>query len=153
MSTTTTTTSAPGDTALTGVRHGAFQVFRLLIVLFAVLLLVQVFLAGLGIFGSDVAVTDDGSTELDAHRAFGHILSQPIALLVLIAAAIARPGRKIVQLTIAMFVLGIAQVALGIAGGDAAFLGGLHALNALILIGLAGALVRRAHPQLGGGRR
>ena len=67
----------------------------------------------------------------------------------LIAAAIARPGREIVQLTIAMFVLGIAQVALGIAGGDAAFLGGLHAVDALILIGLAGALVRRAHPQLG----
>ena len=143
---TAATTDAP---ALSGARAGAFTAYRVLIALFLLLLLVQVFLAGLGIFGADVAATEEGATELDAHRAFGHILTQPVALLVLIAALIARPGRQIVQLTIAWLVLGIVQVALGIAGGDTAVLGGLHALNALIYVGLTIDLLRRANPQLG----
>jgi hypothetical protein len=144
-STETSTSTAP---VLTGARAGAFTVYRGLIVVFLVLLLVQVFLAGLGIFGADVAAVEDEATELDAHRAFGHIISQPVALIVLIAAAVARPGRRIVQLTIAWVVVGIVQVALGIAGADAAALGGLHALNALIYVGLTVDLVRRANPGL-----
>ena len=138
--------TAPG---LSGVRAGAFGLYRVLIVVFLVALLVQVFLAGLGVFGSDVAVTEDGSTELDPHRALGHILSQPVALVLLIAAAIARPGRRIVQLTIAMVVVGIVQVVLGIAGGDAPFVGGLHVLNALVYLGVTAQLVRLANPGLG----
>jgi hypothetical protein len=38
---------------------------------------------------------------------------------------------------------------LGIAGGDTPLLGGLHALNALIFLALAGYLVRLANPGLG----
>ncbi len=141
--------STSAEPALSGVRGGAFAVYRVLIVVFLLALLVQVFLAGLGIFGSDVAVTEDASTELDPHRTFGYILSQPVMLLLLIVAAIARPGRRILPLTAALLVVSIVQVALGIAGGDTPVLGGLHALNALILIGLTAYLVRLANPTLG----
>ncbi len=136
--------------ALSGVRAGAFAVYRVLIVVFALAILVQVFLAGLGIFGMDGSVTnDEGTTELDPHRAVGHILTQPVMLVILIAAAIARPGRRILSLTAVLLVVGIVQTVLGIAGGDTPLLGGLHALNALIYLALTGYLVRLANPGLG----
>ena len=134
---------------LSGVRRGAFAVYRVLIVVFLVALLAQVFLAGLGIFGSEVAVTEDASTELDPHRFLGHILFPPVMLLVLLTAVIARPGRRILPLTALLFVDGVLQVVLAVAGGDTPVLGGLHAFNAIILITLTAYLVRLANPTLG----
>jgi len=134
---------------LTGFRKGAFGLYRVLIALYTLVVVVQIFLAGLGIYGADGAPTDDdASSTLDPHRFVGHILTQPVALLILIVALIARPGRKIISLTVALFVLGIVQVALGIAGEGTPFLGGLHAVNAILVLGLAATLTVKANPGL-----
>ena len=123
---------------LTGFRRGAFALYKVLIALYTVALVVQIFLAGLGVFGADGSPTEDEASEtLDLHRGIGHILTQPVALLILIVCLIARPGRKILPITAAMFVMGIVQVVLAVSGEDLPFLGGLHALNALIVLGLA----------------
>ena len=139
----TATTTADGG--LTGFRRGAFGVYRVLIALAAIAIIVQIFLAGFGIFGAEGVPTDDDvSGKLDAHRAFGHILTQPVMLLVLIVALLARPGRKIVHFTVALFVLGIVQMFLAFGGEDTPAIGGLHAVNALLLLGIAVDLNRRA---------
>lgn len=141
----TDTTSAE----LTGFRKGAFGLYRVLIALYTVAIVVQIFFAGLGIYGADGSPTDDdASSTLDLHRGIGHIITQPVALLILIIALLARPGRKIIPLNIALFVMGIVQVALGIAGEGTPFLGGLHAVNAIIVLALAATLTLRANPGL-----
>lgn len=143
LSASSTDTSDPAA-GLTGVRRGAYSLYKVLIALYTVALVVQTFLAGLGVFGADGNPTDDEASEsLDLHRGIGHVLTQPVALLILIACLIARPGRKIVSITVAMFVMGIVQVVLAIAGEDLPFLGGLHALNAIIVLGLAATATAR----------
>ena len=76
---------------------------------------------------------------------YEHLLAVDVALALLSLLL----ARRIVQPTVALIVVGVVQVVLGIAGGDTAVLGGLHALNALVYVGLAAVLVRRANPGLG----
>ena len=142
-------TATAAGSGLTGFRRGAFGLYRVLIALYTLGIVVQIFLAGQGIYGAEGSPTDDdASSTLDPHRAIGHILTQPVALLVLIVALLARPGRKIIPLNVALFVLGIVQVVLGIAGEGTPFLGGLHAVNAILVLVLAATLTVKANPGL-----
>jgi len=62
------------DTAsLTGWRRGVDRAFVYLMTLFFIAVLVQVFLAGVGVFGDHVAKVEDASS-FDAHRNLGFIL-------------------------------------------------------------------------------
>ncbi len=130
--------------ALSGVRAGAFALYKVLIALFAVGVLVQIYLAGLGIFDSSVAATDGASTELDPHRTLGTILTQPGATLLLVLALVARPNRRIVQGTVALVVLGQIQTLLADFGDGMPVLGGLHTLLAFAYLGLVADLARNA---------
>ena len=98
-----------------------------LAMLWAVAVVVQVFLAGLGIFGA---------TSFDAHKSFGGILHAITALLVILAIAGPRTGRA-VGMAVALLVLVTIQIALVGDRGSAPGLAALHPVLALAAIGLA----------------
>jgi hypothetical protein len=113
-------------------------------------IVVQFFLAGLGVFGgrssdlpSDSHKTAEVST-LDPHRFLGTLIIL-LALLLLLAAAGARLPRRDVGLAGGLFLLTILQLILAGLGTDVgAVFGALHVLNALLILGLSTHIFMRA---------
>jgi hypothetical protein len=105
---------------------------------------VQFALAGLGTFGEvhDGRVKD---SYFSAHQTVGMLVGL-LTLLVLIAALIARPSRRSVITAVVLFVLAApVQPVLGSLGADqAAWVGMLHALNGIAILGLSGNLLGQA---------
>lgn len=133
---------------LGGMRRTATLVHRVLVQLWLLGAVIAFFLAGLGLFETTThsklesgAVKVATSSRFDAHRITGDI-EILIALLILIAALVARNGRRHVGLSALLFGLMIVQAILAGAGVDnGAFWGGLHPVNGLIMFGLAIGLV------------
>jgi hypothetical protein len=99
-----------------------------------VALIVQVYFAGMGLFGV---------SNMDLHINTGHSLTLlPIIMLVL--AWPARPGRTVVVLTVALLVLVFVQTALPFARDDMPAIAALHAPMALVIFGLSLLVARRA---------
>jgi hypothetical protein len=95
----------------------------------------QVYLIGAYVFGA-------GQDVLEAHRQVG-FTTHAVECLVLVAALVAWLPRTDLLLSLALAVLGTAQIALASAH---AWTGGLHPLLALVVLGLAAQLARRAMP-------
>src|SRR4051794_155929 len=115
MSETTTTTTAQPE--LSGARHGADVVYNYLTMLLILGLVVQFFLAGLGVFGIDKHEIEDASS-LDPHRALAHILAG-VAILMLIAALVARTSKLAMWGSLALVLLiELAQGATAAGGED-----------------------------------
>ena len=82
---------------MSGVRSGARSVLKWFSPLYVVLIIVQIFLAGEGVFRLRTVYDSDtckkaicgGSKTLDPHRFLGFVLTQPLAILFLIAALLA----------------------------------------------------------------
>lgn len=107
-------------------RRAARAVHLVLARLFALGIAAQVFLAGLGVFGAGAGFT--------AHVALGWwvwLLATPL----LVTALVARPPRRVVSMTVALFALTVPQPFLPMAGS--AWAGAFHALNAVVLGALA----------------
>jgi Family of unknown function (DUF6220) len=121
----------------------ARRVHFVLCQLFLVLVLVQFFLAGLGVFRAKPHGNDKlfESSTFDAHRAVGDV-TQIAALLILIAAIVGVRDR--LRLSLLLFVLAIVQGFLATGGGDAPILGALHPVNGLVLLALGHILSRPA---------
>src|SRR5947209_1639686 len=116
-----------------------------LVVLFAVLLVVQFFLAGIGAYQVPKGSYD---TQWGAHRAFGDLLLV-LGLILLVVALAARLPTRLAGYTAALFVLLVIQFLLGKLGGTSASgLGALHAVNALIIVSLAAVLGHAARAYL-----
>lgn len=145
MAETTTTDTA----AVSGARRGAEMVFAYLAVLLVLGIVVQFFLAGLGTFGIDGRDLED-ATSLDAHRALGFILAG-VGLLMLIAAIVARTSKFAIwgSLVVVLLIEPV-QTALAASGDDHHWVGGLHALNGVIILALAAALHITSRGRLGG---
>ena len=124
-----------------GVRRGARSVLKWFAPLYVVLLIVQVFLAGEGIFGvKNVKKLDDAKT-LDAHRGLGFILTTPGAVLFLIVALLAwHPNTRVRAVSIVVAILTFVQMILAEVGRWA---GGLHPVNAFLILALYGWLTYR----------
>jgi hypothetical protein len=132
---------------MAGVRKGARTVMKWFAAVYVVAIVVQVFLAGEGIFGlnnirhSDacdkgVAHCIANSKTLDAHRALGFFLTMPGALLFLIVALLAwHPNVRTRTVSIVVPVLAFVQMILAGAGRWG---GGLHPVNAILVLGLFG---------------
>jgi hypothetical protein len=131
----TTATPTSGSAApLSGARQVALTIVRYGSMLFGTLVLVQVYLAGSGIFAAKGPVKNASS--LDPHRTLGNILAV-LALLLLIAALVARPSRRVVITVVVLFVLtGVEGVIAG-AGTSAPYFGALHPVIALVIMGLS----------------
>jgi len=131
-------------------RRGADAGYRWLLLLFLVAGVVQIFLAGLGVFHLHAYGLDDpaGDAALDPHRTLGFTMGV-IALLILVLALVARPGaRQVVLAAVLVLQTAVLQSLLAGLGDDSPVWGGLHALDGLLALGVAGylygvALVRR----------
>jgi hypothetical membrane protein len=108
-------------------RERITTVYGALAMLWALAVVVQVFLAGLGIFGA---------TSFDPHESFGFTLHAILVLLVILAIAGPRTGRDI-GMAAALFILVTIQIVLVSARDDAPGLAALHPVLALFAMGLA----------------
>jgi hypothetical protein len=126
---------------MTSIRRGATAAYRWLTIAFFVGVVLQFFLAGSGVFGIEPG-TGLGDSSLDPHRDLGEgLMGMGFVLLLLVL--IAWPTRFIRLHYVALFVLAsVAQPLLADPGS--ALLGGLHGLNAVAILGLAGLLAHRA---------
>jgi len=139
-----------GTPAAGMLRRGAAAGYRWLLLLFLVAGVVQIFLAGLGVFHLHAYGLDDpaGDSALDPHRTLGFAMGG-IAILILVLALVARPGaRQVVLATVLVLQTVVLQSLLAGLGDDSPVWGGLHALDGLLAIGVAGclygvALIRR----------
>ncbi|MGN6378725.1 MAG: DUF6220 domain-containing protein [Gaiellales bacterium] len=121
----------------------AYRIHSGLVHLFGALLVIQFFLAGLGAF-TTVHNEKFSDSNFDAHAGLGSLLVI-VALVILLVTVILRRQRAI-QLAAALFGLMIVQFLLGVGGADtAAWIGGLHGVNALAILAVTGMLIRDAH--------
>ncbi len=125
---------------MTSLRQNATAGYRWLTFVFFVGVVVQFFLAGLGVFGLDAGSTLDDQSSLDPHRVLGSVL-MAIALVLLLLLLVARPTRHVFVPYLVLIVLTIVQQFLA-AGNE--LLGGLHGLSAIAIFSLAGYLGHRA---------
>ena len=134
---------------MSGVRRGARSVLKWFSPLYVVLIIVQVFLAGEGVFRLRTVYDSDtckkavcgGSTTLDPHRILGFILTEPLALLFLLVALLAwHPDKRVRVVTIVVPILTFVQLLLAVAGK---WVGGLHVLNAILILSMYGWLTHK----------
>ena len=117
--------------------HGGF------VHLFAGLIVLQFFLAGLGAF-TTVHNKKFSDNNFGAHGLLGTLLVL-IALVITVMALIGRWSPTATKLSAALFGLMIVQFILGVSGaGTSPVLGGLHAVNALLIVAATYLLVRDA---------
>lgn len=131
-------------------RRGAAVVLKWFSLLYVVLIVIQVYLAGEGIFGLNVIKHADDcnksganlvadhcvgtSTTLDAHRALGFFLTFFGAILFLICALIAwLPNKRIRIISIVAPILTFVQMILP---GTGRWGGALHPVNAFLILGM-----------------
>jgi hypothetical protein len=141
---------------MSGVRRSARSVLKWFSPLYVVLIIVQVFLAGEGVFrlrtvyDSDTCKTTicGGSTTLDPHRILGFILTEPLALLFLVAALLAwHPNKRVRIVTIVVPILTFVQLLLAVVGK---WVGGLHVVNAILILGMYGWLTHKLRHETSG---
>ncbi len=125
----------------TALRRGAFRGYQWVLLTFLLLGVVQIFLAGLGVFslhGQDVGAP--GETAFNPHRDLGFTLGG-IALVILVLALVARPGTRAIILSAVLVLLTslLQSLLAGLADNHAVY-GGLHALDGLLILGIAGYL-------------
>ena len=120
-------------------------IFRYYAALYFIAVVVQIFFAGVGAFGvvgaaeDGVVDTDKVDDEFGPHGALGFFLG-PGALLLFLLALAARLGRTRVLLSLLMVGLWLLQEILAGAGEDSKVVGGLHPVNGLAILALAGYL-------------
>jgi hypothetical protein len=112
-------------------------IYRYLTALFIVDVLLQFFLAGAGVFSAGAGTAARDSSTLDPHRSNG-LAVMLLALLILVAALVARDGRW--KWALPLLVLTVLQPVLAIAGAA----GGLHVLNAVAILAVGSLLCYRA---------
>jgi hypothetical protein len=146
-------------------RRRAASVLKWFSALYVVLIVVQVYLAGEGIFGLNVIKHSDdcdkkganliaehcvgNSKTLDAHRALGFFLTLPGALLFLIVALVAwLPNKRARIVSILAPILTFVQMILPGAGRWG---GALHPVNAILILFMYGWLfytLRKEGPEV-----
>jgi len=126
---------------MAGVRRVARAIMRYYVPLFALAVIVQIFLAGEGIFGIKQGPELDDQNTLDPHRVLGFILTEPAAFLLLVFALLAwYPNKRMRVISIVLPFLVFAQAPLAWGGR---WSGAFHPLNAFLILGLLGWLARR----------
>jgi Family of unknown function (DUF6220) len=116
-----------------GVRRAVDVAYGYLAPFFVLGVLAQVFLAGIGIFGINSAKVAN-ATSFDPHRAWRTVL-MVLSLILLILALIAWASRATMIWTFVLALLVIvAQSALAAAGENSKWIGGLHALDGMVIL-------------------
>jgi hypothetical protein len=118
----------------------ARKIFAVLAGLFVIGVVIQFFLAGLGLLGGE---------SMQAHIDFGWFPVHLFPILMLIVAAIARVGRTLLLMTLALAIVTFVQP-FWVTEFEGEVLGALHILGALVMFGIAESLARRAMPLMRG---
>jgi hypothetical protein len=119
----------------------AAAAYRYLLSLFTLGVVVQFFLAGLGVFRVNHGASDSRFDHVfSPHRTLGNILFI-VALLVLVAALIARMGRTRILITLLLPILVFLQSVL--ANDGPSWVRALHPVNAVLILALAGSYTGR----------
>jgi hypothetical protein len=139
--------AAPGarTTPVASFRRGAFRAYRWALLAFLLAGVAQIFLAGLGVFSlQDQGLEAAGDTAFAPHRDLGFTMAG-IAVVILTLALVARPGTRAVIGSAALVLLTSLMQSLlaGLADSHAIY-GALHALDGLLILGIAGYLYARA---------
>jgi Family of unknown function (DUF6220) len=134
-------TDAPSAaTERSGLQRHAFTGYHWLLLAFLVAGCAQIFLAGLGVFSFGDHDTAGGTSAFDAHRALGFALAG-VAIVIFVLALIARAGRVPAVLSGVVIVqTALLQSLLAGLADNAALYGGLHALDGILVLGIAGFL-------------
>jgi peptidoglycan/LPS O-acetylase OafA/YrhL len=117
------------------VRAGARTVYVILTWLFVIGLLVQVFLAGRGVF--------DNPTLFATHRDFGFLL-EIVPLLLLVIGLVAGVGRRLAAFALVAFLLFILQSVFVAARDSSPMIAALHPVNGFLILVLAIEMAREA---------
>jgi len=107
---------------------GARYVYLGLVWLYLVGILVQVFLAGMGLFGV--------AADFEPHIGLGWLLHLA-PILLLIAAAVAKVGSRLIWWNVALLVVQFIQPILALARHDAPVVAAFHPVLALVIFWLA----------------
>ena len=108
-------------------RNGFTLAYHWIALVIAAGVVVQFFLAGVGVFGAD---------SFDAHKSVGWMLHSA-SILILIAAIIGPRDRKSILMSIAFIVVFTIQVMLPGAQDDSPWLAAFHPVLALAVLGIA----------------
>ena len=128
---------------MAAVRRGAWVALRYVTTVFFLGVILQFFFVGFGLFGMKDGETIDNAKSLDTHRAFGFILADGGALLMLVLVLLAWPTpRKLLGAWILLAVLAFFQPVLADFGHK--WVGMFHPVNAIILLALSGRLAHYA---------
>jgi hypothetical protein len=129
--------TGPHERATAATRKGLPAVritYRVVLALFLLMGVTQIFLAGLGAFSFG------SGPGFEPHRLLGYAMSA-VALLIVVLALAVRAGGRAIGLAVLLFVLAAGGQSLWAAlASDSPFFGGVHALEGLALLGLAGYL-------------
>lgn len=118
--------------ALSGARHGVDTAFAVLVILFTIALFVQIYLAGAGAFAHHTV-----HQAYAAHEDLGNVLGIA-AIVLLVLALVARLNRATMVGAFFLAVLTeLAQHGLAQAGHHNRWIGGLHALDGMLILALA----------------
>ena len=111
--------------------------------LFGGLLVIQFFLAGYGAFET-VHNKKFNDNNFGAHGGLGTLLVL-LALVIAVLALIGRWSQFVTRVSLLLFGLMVLQFILGVTGAnDSAWLGALHAVNALVIVAVTYLLIRES---------
>ncbi|HET7327853.1 MAG TPA: DUF6220 domain-containing protein [Nocardioidaceae bacterium] len=125
----------------------ADKVFAYLAALLVLCVIVQFFLAGLGVWGIDQHKIDKASS-IDPHRGFAGVVAL-VAVLMFITALVSRTSKTRIWVSILIAILAEPiQALLAVGGEHQHWVGGLHVLDAVVILGLSGWMHRVSRPLL-----
>jgi len=116
-------------------RSGAYTALAVVAWLFAACIVVQVFLAGMGVF--------DGPERFETHRNFGYLFGW-LTLVMVIIAAVGRLGRRLIGLSVLALVQFFLQSVFILFREDQPAIAALHPVNGVLLLVVAIAIGRLA---------
>ena len=133
----------PTHSVVAGIRTIAGAAYRWLIAVYVLAVVVEFVLAGAGAFGqiADVQLGDQKSW--DPHRALGYLLI--VGALLLLVVCLAWWSERIwLMTTFLLAALSFLQSVLAHVGLHHRWIGALHPVNAIAILGLSGFLAHRA---------
>jgi hypothetical protein len=119
----------------------AWEVYRVVISLIALACVVQIYLAGRGVFGISGSASIGDQSSFDPHRTLGNVIG--IGALLAFVLALVLWDMQLVVWTLVLAVLAEAVQHVTTSAGNS-WIAGLHALSGLAIVGIAGSLAHRA---------
>lgn len=142
--TTTAENATRAERPLTGWRSDVDRIYGYLAGVFALAVVAQVFLAGIGTFGDHNRQIAD-ATSFDPHRAFGEILGGVAVLLFLVTLAARAAKATMIGAFVLALLTQVAQPVFASAADHGDWVGGLHALDGVFILLLSIWLAGSAH--------